>query len=398
MSASIQIPRAPNTRVLSIAIIGPDERLRKTLASEIASCQSGPIQEHFSYPPGLHHVQNIVEQNFDAIFIDLESEPEFALELAENIGAHSSATVIAYAPSGNRELLMRCMRAGVREFVTVPGSPGVMAETLGRVSVNRPAVSTLTRAAAKLFVFLGAKGGSGVTTVACNFAVALAHDFRQNTLLIDLDLPLGDAALNLGIDSEYSTVNALEDSSRLDSNFLSGLLVRHSSSLQVLAAPGKFPSIETLPEAIDKLLAVARQTFTNVVVDAGARLDLSGTALLSGASTVYLVTQGSIPELRNSNRLISELFPAGGPRLEIVLNRSQPGTLEIDEEQVAKELAWPVNWAIPSNWAVVRQMQNTATPLVLKNSPISQVIRQMASSACGLPLLPQKKKRFGFFR
>ena len=398
MSASIQFPRAPYTRVLSIAIIGPDERRRKMLASEIASCQSGPIQEHFSYPPGLHHVQNIVEQNFDAIFIDLESEQEFALELAENIGAHSSATVIVYAPSGNRELLMRCMRAGVREFVTVPGAPGAMAEILGRVSLNRPTVSTLTKAAAKLFVFLGAKGGSGVTTVACNFAVALAHDFHQNTLLIDLDLPLGDAALNLGIDSEYSTVNALEDSSRLDSNFLSSLLVRHSSSLQVLAAPGKFPSIETSSEAIDKLLAVARRSFTNVVVDAGASLDPSGTALLNEASIVYLVTQGSIPELRNSNRLISEHFPAGGPRLEIVLNRSQPGTLEIDEEEVAKELAWPVKWAIPSDWAVVRQMQSTATPLVLKNSPISQAIRQMASSACGLPLAPQKKKRFSFFR
>lgn len=81
-----------------------------------------------------------------------------------------------------------------------------------------------------------------------------------------------------------------------------------------------------------------------------------------------------------------------------MLNRSQPGTLEIDEEEVAKELAWPVKWAIPSDWAVVRQMQSTATPLVLKNSPISQAIRQMASSACGLPLAPQKKKRFSFFR
>src|SRR5579863_4012874 len=100
MSASFQIPGASSVRVLSIAIIGPDERRRKTLASEIASCQSGPIQEHFSYPPGLHYVQNILEQNFDVIFIDLESEPEFALELAENIGAHSSATVIVYASSG----------------------------------------------------------------------------------------------------------------------------------------------------------------------------------------------------------------------------------------------------------------------------------------------------------
>ena len=51
----------------------------------------------------------------------------------------------------------------------------------------------------KVLVFLGGKGGSGVTTVACNFAVSLVQECAQSAVLIDLDLPLGDAALNLGI-------------------------------------------------------------------------------------------------------------------------------------------------------------------------------------------------------
>ena len=46
---------------------------------------------------------------------------------------------------------------------------------------------------------MGAKGGAGATMLACNFAVALAQESGKKTLLIDLDLPLGDAALNLGI-------------------------------------------------------------------------------------------------------------------------------------------------------------------------------------------------------
>jgi MinD-like ATPase involved in chromosome partitioning or flagellar assembly len=58
---------------------------------------------------------------------------------------------------------------------------------------------------------MGAKGGAGVTTVACNFAVALAQEPGQKTLLIDLDLPFGDAALNLGVISEFSTIDALQE-------------------------------------------------------------------------------------------------------------------------------------------------------------------------------------------
>ena len=39
----------------------------------------------------------------------------------------------------------------------------------------------------KLFVFAGAKGGSGVTTVATNFAVALARHCGGKAGLLDLN-------------------------------------------------------------------------------------------------------------------------------------------------------------------------------------------------------------------
>jgi hypothetical protein len=43
-------------------------------------------------------------------------------------------------------------------------------------------------------------------------------------------------------------------------------------------------------------------------------------------------------------------------------------------------------------------MQNTATPLVLEDSPISKLIQEMARSANGKPApTPAKKKGFGLF-
>ncbi len=52
--------------------------------------------------------------------------------------------------------------------------------------------------AGRLLTFMGAKGGTGVTTLACNFAVSLAQDPKQTTLLIDLDLPFGDVGVESG--------------------------------------------------------------------------------------------------------------------------------------------------------------------------------------------------------
>ena len=86
------------------------------------------------------------------------------------------------------------MRAGAREFLSLPIASGAIAEALVRAMVRRPAVRSTKKAAGKLMVFVGAKGGSGVTTIATNFAVAITQESQHSTLLIDLDLPIGDAA------------------------------------------------------------------------------------------------------------------------------------------------------------------------------------------------------------
>jgi len=389
-----QYPDSLGSDAVSIALIGPDEERRKAAVSALTGCQGGEIREFSSYPPSLDDVPRLLEQHYDVIIIDLDSYPEYALELVESICANGLATVMVYSMKTDPDLLVRCMRAGAREFLTLPFAQSTMAEALIRAAARRPAVRTSKKAGGRLLVFLGAKGGDGVTTLACNFAVALAQESSKSTLLIDLDLPLGDAALNLGISADYSTVNALQNSGRLDSSFLSKLLVKHSSGVSVLAAPGKFPQFNAPHDAVDRLISVARQDFDNVVVDMGSRLDLAGTSLFKDGSTVYLVIQASVAGLRNSNRVISQFFTTEIPRLEIVINRFEPRGMGVAEDQITKALTRPVQWKIPNDYSAVRRMQSTAVPLAMEDSPISRLIRQMARTACGLPATPEKRSLF----
>ena len=381
---------------LSIALVGPDEGRRKAAAIVLAECKGSEILEFSSYPPSLDDVPKFLEQHYDVIIIDLDAEPEYALQLVERMCANGSATVMVYSVVNDSELLVRCMRAGAREFLTFPFVQATVAKALVRASTRRPASHIPKKASGRLLAFLGAKGGDGATTLACNFAVSMAQESDESTLLIDLDLPLGDAALNLGVSAEYSTINALQNASRLDSSFLSKLLVKHNSGVSVLAAPGRFPQFDASIESIDRLLAVARQDFDNVVIDMGSRLDLTGTSLFKDGSTIYLVIQAGVAGLRNSNRLISQYFSTGIPKLEIVLNRFQHRSMGLSEDQITKALTRPAQWKIPNDFAAVRRMQHTAIPLALEDSPISRVIRQMARSACGLPPIQEKEKKTGF--
>jgi Flp pilus assembly CpaE family ATPase len=381
---------------LSIALIGPDESLRSAVARALVDCRAGgEVREFPSYPPSLDDVPRLLEERYNVIIIDLESNREYALELVESICANGVATVMVYTSKEDPELILQCMRAGVRDILTLPFTQSTVAAALIRAAARRPAVAH-KETSGRLLAFLGSKGGAGVTTIACNFAVALAQDTSQSTLLIDLDLPLGDAALNLGLEAEYSTISALQEYARLDRSFLSKLLVVHSSGLKVLAAPGKFPAYQASSEAVDKLISVARQNFDNVVIDIGSKLDFAGTTMLRDARTVYLITQASVPELRNSHRLINQYFTGNGTSLEIVINRYLPHSLGVSDEHITKALTRPVQWKIPNDFAAVRQMQNTATPIVLGDSSLSRRIREMASVITGQPVPQAKKKGFSF--
>ena len=391
-SDRILSPNGGRDQVLSIAVVDPLLERRNAVSSVLCGLRSVTMMPRVTT---LHDVANselLLSQGFDVVLLAVDGDKEGALKTIEALSRSGAVTPMAYSQTTNDDLLIRCMRAGVREFLIYPFAPGVVEEAFSRAESRSRLTPDTKKAAGKSFVFIGAKGGSGVTTAACNFAISMAQESRRSTLLIDLDLPLGDAALNLGITSEFSTVDALRDPERLDSYFLQQIAVQHHSGLFVLGAPGKFTKTEITNQAIEKLVMVASRTFDNIVVDAGSRWDLTETRLFDFVSTVYLVTQIGIAELRNANRLITGCLQPYSPKLEIVLNRYKAEMFGIGVEAIEGALTRQADWRIPNDYPAVREMQNTAIPLALKDSRIQRTIQSMARMASGLPAEREKKR------
>lgn len=398
MPASVSETEFVSMGALSLVLIAPQEERRRAMAKALGGQQARIARELSAYPQ-VDDLAGILGAGYDAAVIDLDPDPERGLDVVENIcSADAALTVMVYSGSANPELLVRCMRAGAREFLAEPLSPGLVADALVRASARRDEMRRQKKPAAKLLVFAAAKGGSGVTTVASNFAVALAKQSGGKVALLDLDLRLGDAALTLGVTPKFSALDALQNTQRLDSDFLSVLLAKHSSGLAVLAAPDNIPTLQLSNEHLEKLLRVAREDFAYVVVDAGSQAEDMHDALFEMATTVYLVTQVSVIDLRNSNRFISRYFSgAASAKLEVILNRYLNRNIEIDEPAITKALTQPVKWKIPNDFAAVRRAQNTGTPMASENGQVARVFMEMASAAAGQVMAPEKKKKFGLF-
>ena len=89
----------------------------------IAGPQAAITRELTRYPD-VDELAEIVEADQDAVTIDVDPDPERALDVVENVCETSAGiTVMVYPDRTDHELLVRCMRAGAREFLTEPLSP-----------------------------------------------------------------------------------------------------------------------------------------------------------------------------------------------------------------------------------------------------------------------------------
>jgi pilus assembly protein CpaE len=333
------------------------------------------------------------------VVVDLEPDLEQALELVETMCTRSrELTVMVYSGHADSELAVRSMRAGAREFLTEPTLQASAAEALVRTSARRDEMRRRKKTTGKLLVFVGAKGGAGVTTIASNFAVALAQESGEKVALIDLDLELGDAALTLGLTTKYTVLDALENPSRLDSDFLSVLFAKHASGVLLLGAPDAIPPVQPSLTGIEKLLRLSREDFPYVVIDAGAHSIEKYQALFDLASTVYLVSQVGVVDLRNANRIVSRFFSGVEvEKLEIVLNRFVLRNADIDEAAITKALTRPAKWKIPNDYVAAQRAQNSGVAVTTEKNQMARAFREMATAASGRTAAPEKKKKFGLF-
>jgi pilus assembly protein CpaE len=398
MSTFTQDPDSLSMSTLSVVLVSPSGERREAIVRALAGPQAA-IAHQLTYYPGVDDLPQLVEAAYDVMMVDLDGDPERALDLVDGVcNADSSLMVMVFSKQADPDLLVRCMRAGAREFLTEPLLPNKIAEALVRASARRQEARRQKKNAGKVLVVVGAKGGSGATTVAANFGVALAKESGGKVALIDLELQLGDAALTLGLTPKFSIADALENMHRLDSDFLATLLTSHSSGVSVLGAPDNFSSFHPSTSAVEKLLRIFRDDFAYVVVDAGSNLSEMYGMLFEIADTVYLVSQVSMPELRNSNRLITQYFNgAQGTKLQVVLNRFSSRSIELDDNGINKALTKPAKWKLPNEYAVARRAQNAGTPVALEDTALSRGLLEMARAACGQPSHPEKKRKFSLF-
>src|ERR671911_296277 len=150
-----------------------------------------------------------------------------------SIREHTQAPLILLASGESSQLLSEALETDVADVLLLPQ----LADNV--VFAVRKAAHAGRRLEAegghgrrgRVLTVFSPKGGTGKTVTATNLASAFAKYEKKRTLLIDLDLQFGDAAIMLGLEPEKTIYDLVVAPGELDSEKLAGYTTRHAAVL-----------------------------------------------------------------------------------------------------------------------------------------------------------------------
>jgi pilus assembly protein CpaE len=334
----------------------------------------------------------------DVCIIDFDQDRRSASMLAERIhSAMPSVALFAVSSKVHPEAILEAMRCGCSEYLSKPLDREQLVTAMVRIGARRKEKQEQTQA--QLIAFMGAKGGCGVTALASQMGALLASTFSRSTLLVDLHPDFGDAALYLKLTkARYHFFELMENTDRLDADFLHSFLMKHSSGLDLIPAPeGSMTSREVLPGALARTLDFLRARYEFILADLPPALNAENMAMIQACDQLYLITVAEVASVRNVVRQLEYLSQRGIPRekIRVVLNRYHKSNV-VSEAQIEKVIEQKIFWRVPNQYPQVVKTIHEGDPIAqLSSSEVTRTLKEWAETFGRKPGTEAKKKEGG---
>ena len=301
-------------------------------------------------------------------------------------------------------VLMQAIRVGAKEFFTQPIKAEEVIQALQKFRGRRKdSVLKGEGKPGQIISVFGSKGGVGTTTVAVNLAVSMLQgQTGRSVVLLDMNTLFGEIPLFLEMSPQFHWGEITKNIQRLDNTFLTKILSRHDTGVQVLASPSYLNGhVRPTPKIMSHLLELMRGMFDYVIIDAGQSTDDTSLRVLELSDTLILITILSLPCLANTNKLIKSFLDLGyiaKDRIKIVLNRylkNSEISLKDAEAGISKELFW----IIPNDFTTTMSAINKGKPLpqIASKAAITKNFAELAN-ALTMPEAKQEKKKWKMFK
>jgi pilus assembly protein CpaE len=291
--------------------------------------------------------------------------------------------IIVVGPAGAMEMIRASMRAGARDFLSIPLAREEVTQTLKQIADERAADDK--QPLAFVTAILNGKGGSGATILAGNLACAVARESARRTLLVDLNLQFGSLPTYFNLAPSNGFAKALELAEGLDQAALQAFVQRTEygpTLLSAAAAPLILPE-DVADWRLESLVNLLAKTYDDILLDVPRVLDRVTAAFLEHADRLLIVIQQTIAHLRDTKRLLEMLQDELGlseERLLILVNRYDKKA-PVSLSDIRAALNVDTLFPLPNDYGRVTDSVNAGIPLVQMDgsAPLAKRLVELAS-------------------
>ncbi|MDP9838551.1 pilus assembly protein CpaE [Neorhizobium huautlense] len=239
------------------------------------------------------------------IVLETQAEPRNLLQELAPLAqvCDPSTRVILIGRYNDIGLYRDLIRNGISEYMVAPVSMSDLLAAISAIFVD-PDAEPLGRSIA----FIGAKGGSGSSTIAHNCAFGISSLFSTETILADLDLAYGTANIDFDQDPAQGIAEAVFAPERLDEVFLDRLLTKCSQHLSLLSAPSLLDRAYDFDGgAFRPVMEVLQRSAPVAVLDVPHAWSEWTRSVLAEADEVVITAVPDLANLRNTKNLLDAL-------------------------------------------------------------------------------------------
>ena len=315
--------------------------------------------------------------------------------------------VIMVTSEESIEFLQRAMTSGAQGYVLKPlGDGGELLRairelhrrsTRSRIAPPEPGGGLQQSRIGRRIAVIGAKGGSGKTTLGVGLALTLRQQTQSSVILFEADFLFGDAAIHLNLPTNRSVLDLLPYAEALDSRLVDGVVAKHPSGIHLLARPPRPEQADAITAShVTAILSVLSRTYDYVVIDTQPSYDERMLALLEQADVYVLVLVTDLGAVRNARQFLDVARVLGLPedRVCTVLNRANSlAGLSLDD--IASVLGTPHIIRLPSAGAAISEAINSGRPLVLDQpkAAFSRAVGELAERVRAISSATEVKLR-----
>ncbi|MBA4017409.1 MAG: pilus assembly protein CpaE [Pirellula sp.] len=376
------------SNVLRLAIVDPNDSTRNALKTMLLGMDTVWLEAECSR---YEYFADVISQTHPDIgVVALDSNTAKGLELVEKLGqASPDCAIIVIASTTDGQVILQAMRAGAKEFLSIPLKLQDVLDALGRISERKFGKGESKARGSTVIAVAGATGGVGTTSLSVNLGCALAKDPKKSAALIDLDLCLGDADVFLDSIPDYTLVDVSQNVSRLDFSLLKRSLTKHSSGLYLLPRPVQMEDMALItPDDLQRVIGLMKATFSHLVIDLSKGYTANDMVALQMANHILLVTQLDLPCLRNVVRLLTSFKENKelSEKIKIVINRAGLDTGAITLKKAQETIGREIFWQIPNDYRTMVEVRNNGVPLIEQapKAAVTQSILGLAEALTGI--------------